>query len=161
MITFLPYANFAQTARCLDWQRLGKQRVEARQVLFAITQPDDRLRKAGFSKRGKPLISYNDDTAKPEWRRHPAALMWRGYASALAQYGDFIIMEWVYRGYNNNMSLSGFLDVESIDYPPWLGDEKLHNSHKAALLFKNPEFYQRFGWDVQPAQGYYWPTRGL
>jgi hypothetical protein len=33
--TFLPYADFAESARVLDRARLGKQRVEALQVLRA------------------------------------------------------------------------------------------------------------------------------
>jgi len=33
MQTFLPYASFAKSAACLDNRRLGKQRVEAMQIL--------------------------------------------------------------------------------------------------------------------------------
>jgi len=39
MQTFLPYQNFTKSAQCLDRQRLGKQRVEAWQILQAITNP--------------------------------------------------------------------------------------------------------------------------
>ena len=52
MQTFLPYAGFADTAQVLDKRRLGKQRVEAIQVLRALTVP-------GYG-----------------WRHHPAATMW-------------------------------------------------------------------------------------
>jgi hypothetical protein len=48
--------------------------------------------------------------------------------------------------------------------PPWFGNERLHSSHRAALLYKNPEWYGRFGWKEKPAvpdaKGrlpYYWP----
>ncbi|GAA3827626.1 pyrimidine dimer DNA glycosylase/endonuclease V [Nocardioides panacisoli] len=37
MQTFLPYADFARSARSLDPKRLGKQRVEALQVVRALT----------------------------------------------------------------------------------------------------------------------------
>jgi len=32
MQTFLPYADFKESAQCLDYRRLGKQRVEAKQI---------------------------------------------------------------------------------------------------------------------------------
>ena len=54
MQTFLPYADFAETARVLDQRRLGKQRVEALQVLRALFIP-------GYG-----------------WRHHPVVRMWRG-----------------------------------------------------------------------------------
>jgi len=31
--TFLPYQNFRKIAKILDWKRLGKQRVEAKQII--------------------------------------------------------------------------------------------------------------------------------
>lgn len=37
MQTFLPYPSFAESARVLDRQRLGKQRVEVLQLLRALT----------------------------------------------------------------------------------------------------------------------------
>ncbi|MFP3464126.1 pyrimidine dimer DNA glycosylase/endonuclease V [Leifsonia sp. SIMBA_070] len=51
--TFLPYPSFARSVRVLDRARMGKQRVEALQVLRAITVP-------GYG-----------------WRNHPVAKMWR------------------------------------------------------------------------------------
>ena len=36
MQTFLPYESFKQSARVLDWRRLGKQRVEGMQIINAI-----------------------------------------------------------------------------------------------------------------------------
>jgi len=75
MQTFLPYPNFYGSAACLDRQRLGKQRVEAMQLL------------------------------KGQWPNHPASKMWRGYEEALALYHNIVIITWVNRGYNNNMWL--------------------------------------------------------
>lgn len=37
MQTFLPYKSFVKSAACLDMRRLGKQRVEAKQILMALT----------------------------------------------------------------------------------------------------------------------------
>ena len=39
MQTFLPYPDFAASAAALDDRRLGKQRVEALQVLRALVRP--------------------------------------------------------------------------------------------------------------------------
>ena len=61
MQTFLPYADFVKTAKCLDYRRLGKQRVEAFQILNIL--------------EGK--------TTKAGWKHHPAVLMWEGYENAL------------------------------------------------------------------------------
>ena len=36
MQTFLPYPDFKKSASCLDYKRLGKQRVEGLQILNAI-----------------------------------------------------------------------------------------------------------------------------
>ena len=38
MQTFLPYADFAESARALDQKRLGKQRVEVIQIVRALTR---------------------------------------------------------------------------------------------------------------------------
>lgn len=59
MQTFLPYPDFAESLRILDFRRLGKQRLKAMQLLRAISAD-------GSS-------------------RHPAAAMWRGYTNALKQ----------------------------------------------------------------------------
>ena len=57
MQTFLPYNDFKKTAACLDNRRLGKQRVEAYQILRIIS--------------GKRTSGG--------WLRHPAVLMWKGF----------------------------------------------------------------------------------
>src|SRR3712207_6920370 len=54
MQTFLPVADFDESARLLDSPRLGKQRVETLQVLRALELPD-----------------YG-------WVSHPVVRMWRG-----------------------------------------------------------------------------------
>lgn len=33
MQTFLPYGSFIESAKCLDYGRLGKHRVEAKQII--------------------------------------------------------------------------------------------------------------------------------
>jgi hypothetical protein len=45
------------------------------------------------------------------------------------------------------------------DLPPWLGDEELHRSHRAALVRKDPEFYRPLFGDVPDDLEYVWPVR--
>src|SRR5690606_3092372 len=68
--TSLPLPDFDESARLLDVRRLGKQRVEALQVLRGLTVP-------GYG-----------------WRRHPAVLMWAGYEEALVRYGIQVCLRW-------------------------------------------------------------------
>lgn len=164
--TFLPYPDFAESAKCLDNSRLGKQRIECRQILetlIAIDQkvPDD----AGF-------------VAIRGWRNHPAVLMWRGYNTALAFYTHSVEDEWTRRGYRtryigydtnkNNITLSPTdqeriiqsfsLRLDQIKLPWWFGMIDFHSSHRAALLFKNYDHYKQFNWVERPTLDYWWPT---
>lgn len=68
------------------------------------------------------------------WSSHPMALMWVGYESALKDYINACIHEWLDRGFNNNMS--GYVLFEDPVYPWWTRSEALHKSHRAALLRK-------------------------
>jgi hypothetical protein len=43
-------------------------------------------------------------------------------------------------------------------YPPWLGDEAFHASHRSNLLRKNPEWYGQFGWTEPDDLPYVWPV---
>lgn len=61
MQTFLPYASFTDNAQCLDRQRLGKQRVEAFQIL-------------------KTLL-YGGG-----WQHHPVVRMWAGSEQCLVHW---------------------------------------------------------------------------
>lgn len=131
MQTFLPYANFRKSVSVLDRQRLGKQRVEAQQILNALE---------GRTKG---------------WVNHPATRMWRGYEPALMQYMQCAIDEWIARGYNNTMTVT----VPSVvAMPPWMGDERVHASHRSNLIRKDPVHYGSFGWSEGPDVPYHWPT---
>jgi pyrimidine dimer DNA glycosylase len=117
MQTFLCEPNFAETAKCLDYRRLGKQRVEAKQILeinlilknpenFTIDGAGYILQKglqSGQSMYYKPLIEWRNDGGKLKWENHPAVLMWRGYEFALALYGWITCEEWISRGYRDNL----------------------------------------------------------
>ena len=133
MQTFLPYRSMSESVRCLDYRRLGKQRVEAFQILNAL---------AGKSKG---------------WPHHPAPKMWRGYETARAVYKDLCIEEWVRRGYKNTMKKEG--SYGAIRLPGWLGREDIHASHRSNLLKKDPEFYGKFGWTEPDDLAYVWPIQ--
>ena len=152
MQTFLPEADFDQTAKHLDRKRLIKQSVENLQVLKSL---------AGL---------YGETGA---WRNHPAVKMWRGHEDWLFLYNESIIKEIILRGYKNSthekfdaIFEENFLGLES-DKPWWLGDEKLHYSHKGRLHEKDPEkyyFYSEYsdyrelGYTCCDKCQYFWPT---
>lgn len=142
MQTFLPYPSFAESARVLDTPRLGKQRVEALQLLRAVTIP-----------------TYG-------WRHHPAAKMWRGYVPALAKYGVAMTDEWMARGHPGTVRPQLLLfapEVEELtqdqlELPPWLGDESFHLAHRSNLVRKDPEHYRANFGDVPDDLPYIWPA---
>lgn len=136
MQTFLPYPDFRQSAKCLDRQRLGKQRVEAMQILKIVT----------------------GERTTGGWINHPAVNMWRGYPDALKLYLKICIEEWTSRGYGNTMDIPIIENEKDVKMPPWLGDDKFHASHRSNLLRKDPEHYGSFGWTEGPELNYVWPV---
>ena len=140
MQTFLPYPSFVDSARCLDLQRLGKQRVEAKQILTALTDP-----------------SYG-------WQNHPAVEMWRGHEFALAEYGIVVCETWRAQGHHDSL-LQEFVGAVSAhaaanrNKPLWFGYGPFHASHRSNLLRKDPEWYGRLEWTEPPTLPYYWPSQ--
>jgi hypothetical protein len=150
MQTFLPVADFADSARLLDSPRLGKQRVETLQILRAIELPD-----------------YG-------WANHPAVLMWRGRTPALVAYGLAMARVWRERGFaDSTESQIGEFAPQVVGVPQqelaaagllpsWLGAEDLHRSHRSNLIAKDPGFYrhrfaERFGPEPDDLP-YVWPA---
>ncbi|GGT23198.1 MULTISPECIES: MSMEG_6728 family protein [Streptomyces] len=149
MQTFLPYPGFAESAAALDPRRLGKQRVEALQVLRGLTVP-------GYG-----------------WRRHPAVRMWAGYEEALVRYGLDVCGVWTAEGRIDTCAATMLADfrsrlpgsavreqrrlAEAGELPPWLGDPAFHRSHQSALVRKAPEFYRDRFPGVPDDLPYVWP----
>ena len=129
MQTFLPYPNFKKSLQALDYRRLGKQRVEAYQIIRAI--------------------KYGGG-----WQYHPAVKMWRGHINALKLYHNLCIDEWVRRGYRNNMQKMAIRG--KIAYPQWFGRNCFHAAHRSNLLRKNPNFYAQYNWSEPPDLPYLW-----
>jgi hypothetical protein len=150
MQTFLPFRDFTASARALDTRRLGKQRVEALQVLRGLTVP-------GYG-----------------WRRHPAVRMWTGYEEALVRYGLQVCDTWTVKGHRDTCAVSlrdgfrtrfpaaGIRGQEELaaagELPPWLGDEAFHLSHRSALLRKDPDFYATVFPGTPGDLPYVWPA---
>ncbi len=142
MQTFLPYPDFRQSAAALDTTRLGKQRVEALQILRALVIPE-----------------YG-------WQAHPAVRMWMGHVPALTLYGLAMVDEWTHRGHpdNTRLSITEFAPqaahpdyAEKIAMPYWLGDPDFHLSHRSRLLRKDAKFYGPKFDDVSADLDYIWP----
>lgn len=138
MQTFLPAADFRATAAFLDNRRLGKQRVECKQIYRALT---------GQSKG---------------WTNHPATKMWRSHEGTLLWYAITICEEWRDRGFKDSL----LPEFEWLYYhgkfsdatPAWLGDVRLHASHRSNLLRKDSAWYGKYNWTEGPDLEYYWPT---
>jgi hypothetical protein len=133
MQTFLPYPNIKKSLKVLDSRRLGKQRVEAFQILNVIL----------------------DRTKTKGWRNHPAVKMWKNYPNALKLYFNEAVREWISRGYVNNMKNERIRG--KIKMPIWFGDKKFHSSHKSNLLRKDSKYYSRFKWKEPHNLEYFWP----
>ncbi|MFF4244619.1 MSMEG_6728 family protein [Streptomyces sp. NPDC001822] len=149
MQTFLPFPDFTASAVALDPKRLGKQRVEAMQVLRGLTVP-------GYG-----------------WRRHPAVRMWAGHEEALVRYGLDICEVWTQDGHADTCAVTLLHDFTAWkpgatvrpqatlgadgDLPDWLGRLDFHRSHQSALLRKDPAYYRRRFPDVEDDLPYVWP----
>jgi hypothetical protein len=149
MQTFLPYPEFAASAAALDDRRLGKQRVEALQVLRALTRE-----------------AYG-------WKRHPAVRMWEGCHEALAAYGLAVCREWTARGHADTCAVQLTADLAAAGggpprsqaelaaagaLPAWWGDDRVHAGHRSALVRKDPARYRPLFPDADPARPYHWPV---
>ncbi len=136
MMTFLVVANFVLNASLLDNQRLGKQRVESRQILNCIENGGG-------------------------WSNHPIVHSWRPYVDALKYYTNCIIIEFIRRGGNNNLPL--FEVPKTILMPWWVKWDRLHQSHRAMLMRKDKFYYHdKFTVDEEYSNyGYIWPNKAL
>lgn len=135
MQTFLPYPSYEESAKVLDYRRLGKQRVETLQILKALHDP-----------------TYG-------WQNHPATNMWRGHSNSLVAYGVAICREWRSRGYKDTCleKIQAFWQKGAGNsQPDWWGNQKVHASHRSNLLRKDLAFYSQFGWSESADLPYYW-----
>lgn len=151
MQTFLPYADFTESAKVLDSKRLNKQILEGYQILKVLNNPDPRA----------------------AWRNHPAAKMWRGHETILHQYVMAMADEADARGIKTDKNRENIKVLRNVTQkfwgiarPEWLDNinkiNRLTESHRANLYRKDPEFYFEFMHDkANPCCDkcqYYWVT---
>jgi len=138
----MPYSNFEYVARCLDYKRLGKQRIEAWQIYKALTEKNH------------------------GWKNHPIVKMWKGHEIALLTYGIAMCNEWILRGYKDTMRSRFYMEMRSICdkenetdnflMPEWIYNIDLQISHRSNLVRKYPEHYKKFFPNVIDNIGYVW-----
>lgn len=145
MQTFLPYADFKQSAAVLDRQRLGKQRSEGLILLETLI------------------------VGREAWSHHPCTIMWKGCEITLWKYVSAVCSEWIGRGYEDTVNEKvNELMFDSLKYgkidpivakvqPWWLGVEGFHMSHRSNLVRKDESFYGKIWPDQTPTLPYVWP----
>lgn len=187
MITYLPYADFDKCAQAMSNTRLASQRLDVLEILYALT--------------GRP--NATSCTKLSAWKRHPCTIMWRGHELALSRYGLACCDEWTKRVYVDNVvrgkilstmaqafgnmiGAKGGLFSALTDLPWFIGDERLHSSMRAAMLWKAhhdftdrvmtvrdwahdkraqdacdeiKQYKQREGWTEEPRMQIWWPVR--
>lgn len=116
MQTFLPFTDFTMSIATLDYRRLGKQRVEALQIINSLSDPN-----------------YG-------YRHHPVKLLWANHVDALKYYCNLCIQEWELRGYNNSMEY--YTLPELIELPIFAME--LYTSHQSNLLRKDYAHYSQY-----------------
>jgi len=133
----MPYSSFCKVASVLDDKRLGKQRVEALQILKAILDP-----------------TYG-------WQSHPAVHMWRGSAFYLVRYGIAMCQEWKRRGFQDTVE-EQLRTIQipfpsEFTFPTWTRDKWLQQSHRSNLVKKDKEHYGPIWPSAKTFFPYIWP----
>ncbi len=132
MQTFLPSSSFKQSVEWLDNKRLNKQILEALTIYNSITKNE-----------------------KHSWVNHPISKMWKKYPEALLLYYNECLHEWKEVRHRNHIyETYTFGENDEIIMPSWLGDNRLHSSHRANLLRKDYGFYSKYSWDENKME--YW-----
>ena len=147
MQTFLPYTDFVRSVGCLDRARLGKQRVEAIQILSVL------LGRRWIAETNSYVPVPMEELG---WSNHPAVRMWSGHEGSLYNYMHRACDAWVARGYHDSlkhratMHLFDHIQPDAWIRPSWLTEE-FCSSHRSILLAKDPVHYGQFGWTELPA----------
>jgi len=160
MNTFLPYTDFAESARVLDYRRLGKERVEVLQILRTLHKGPQICTECGDSFSYGCCGGYGKPKTTP-WYYHPAVQMWRGYTGILTEYGIIICKEWIDRGYKDTCleKIFKYTMFKDPTKPWWIGYEDFHRSHRSNLLRKFPKHYRKFWPDNSDNLPYFWPVQ--
>ena len=148
MQTFVPFADFNESAEVLDNKRLNKQLLEGRQIYQILVSG----RRTGG------------------WVNHPAVKMWRNYDMSFFNYLESVKNECVHRGIQTEKNWNAILDLHeknwnrgsNIVMPPWWNDQRVHESHRNNLYVKDSDHYAMFSSAKRVACcdrcNYFWPT---
>lgn len=135
MQTFLPYADFEDSARVLDKKRCWKQVVETAQILDVL------------------------EGRKTGWANHPAVKMWEGHIPALQLYFNSF---WLVSTQIHNIrtQYKPIFVPEPHTMPWWLGNAKFHKAMRARLIAKDKDFYLPLFPEDEGFNGgkYFWPV---
>lgn len=110
-----------ETMKLLDTKRLGKQRVEAKQIINVIENKDGSV----------------------GWKNHPIVKMWENHVDGLKYYFNCAVDEWILRGYKNTMEKYEIKEVDD-PLPWWFFNKQVQMSHKMSLLRKDPGYYSKY-----------------
>jgi len=148
MQTFVPFADFSESAEVLDNKRLNKQLLEGRQIYQILVSG----RRTGG------------------WVNHPAVKMWRNYDMSFFNYLESVKDECVHRGIQTEKNWTAILELHEKNWnrgsktvmPPWWNDERVHESHRNNLYVKDSSHYAMFSSAKRVACcdkcNYFWPT---
>lgn len=149
MQIFIPYPDLFQSVQVLDFRRLGKQRLEARDISYL-----------GFRTQNldlRRLYNYPDHQADFLWKRyrnHPCVHMWVGHEDSVLYYAKLCCERWIQLGYKDTVmpKVRALSKIFPVWYrlPEWFGDDAIHQSHRSNLLRKSPSYYQQF-WPTEPS----------
>lgn len=149
IIVWLPYPNLRLSVHVLDSQVLGVQISQCLHILSMI---------AGHREGGRN-------------KYHSTTLSWYHNPSALALYTEYALDEMVLRGQDRGLPSPRSREGRKLydfpaewsepdpEMPEWLGLERIHASHRAALLKKDRGWYSQFAWHEPPVLNLQWPGK--
>jgi hypothetical protein len=152
MQTFVPLPSFKISAIVLDVKRHNKEILESYDAYGLITN--------FLITRHSPI---QQALLIRRFSNHPCIKMWRNHSNSLALYYNTILHQWFLKGYKHSYS---YLPIHGkIIHPTWLGDDRVHSSHRSCLLAKNFTHYSQFNWREKPTSRvnnrwpYFWPVK--
>lgn len=176
--TFIFTHSFRESAALMDNARLGKQRVEGKQILnnlITIRVLSSHLgldvRTLGISQTVKSIKAWLDShgqqiildefgnitdvqtstgltVKKLGYATHPCTAMWYGYEDALKDYINVHIDEWIARGCVNNMTK--YTCASNYARPEWTMMPEVHNMFRCACLYKEAVRNEKPWYQLQP-----------
>lgn len=130
MLTYMPYADFNQSARALDDAEL-QESIEAARCIYHYLR----------TRKGCVYA--------------PLTRMWKGHLPSLVIYHNSMVDE--ARRRNPDFSAHKLRPPEFYVQPWWVGWRDFHLTHQANLLRMRYHHYKQFGWKVPKMLGYIYP----